>query len=542
MVLKETYAIQPDRQVQSLAAPYFHILNWGMGRESTAILVDWILNPENRPESYPGSGQPMSLSQLIVITAQTGHEYDRTKELCEAFILPLLREHGIRFIQVARYGPSLKQGITCLEDTIEPYIIYHRPTPEHNYWRLGDEYRIAAAFPKLGRPHSCAQKFKGFVLDELIDRLEEESRNLYGNWCFGPYIGYSIEELGRMNSSDEYGCRGEHYRYPLIERQLTSEWCVDFLNAVFDVIWPKSACEFCPFLSREYAESRYIDVPEALVEALWLEWTAQLFNPRMFLFGHQSAWNLAITTNPRALQMFEAEIAAVPRWKLFRCMRIYDWKGEDADREDSDRFIEAIAEGTMQEMDDLLLDMPGQYSVQTQIDLSCRTTDKAGQPVVGQRIKGDRAQAYNCRPIVRRIVARKDWLNLPCVEDLYVVAPYWVQDKVQYANNFFLKWLRITGDAIESPCLQQQIWRERAKFGRYCNHWRHKMQIRHAFELACDPHAYQAAKAIKKEAIHPWEPYPTHGLSIDSQWMDDLQARVSQFPHLSGVCPIINTA
>ena len=62
------------------------ILSWGMGLESTAILVRWLLEPETRP---------CALEELLVLTAQTGDEYDDTRVLCERYILPLLRAQQI---------------------------------------------------------------------------------------------------------------------------------------------------------------------------------------------------------------------------------------------------------------------------------------------------------------------------------------------------------------------------------------------------------------------------------------------------------------
>lgn len=54
------------------------ILSWGMGVESTAVLVRWLLEPETRS---------CTLDELLVLTAQTGDEYEDTGVLCERYIL-----------------------------------------------------------------------------------------------------------------------------------------------------------------------------------------------------------------------------------------------------------------------------------------------------------------------------------------------------------------------------------------------------------------------------------------------------------------------
>ena len=58
------------------------ILSYGMGVESSAILLRWIMSPVTRP---------CSLEDLIVITSQVGDEYTDTGRDVEAHILPLMR-------------------------------------------------------------------------------------------------------------------------------------------------------------------------------------------------------------------------------------------------------------------------------------------------------------------------------------------------------------------------------------------------------------------------------------------------------------------
>jgi hypothetical protein len=105
------------------------ILSFGMGVESLTILVRWLKSPETRP---------CSLEDLIVLTSQTGDEYEDTRRDVETHILPLLREHGIRFVQVARHGHLEEDGITVLSDTTQPYHLHI----EGDY-KLSDELRSA---------------------------------------------------------------------------------------------------------------------------------------------------------------------------------------------------------------------------------------------------------------------------------------------------------------------------------------------------------------------------------------------------------------
>jgi hypothetical protein len=68
------------------------ILSYGMGVESTAILVRWLEDTSVRP---------CSLDELLVITAHTGDEYQDTQRDIEMYMLPMLRRHGVRYVQVA---------------------------------------------------------------------------------------------------------------------------------------------------------------------------------------------------------------------------------------------------------------------------------------------------------------------------------------------------------------------------------------------------------------------------------------------------------
>jgi hypothetical protein len=67
--------------------------------------------------STPSSDRPCRLEELVVITSQVGNEYQDTGRDVEAHILPLMREHRIRYVQVARKGHLEAEGITVLDDS-----------------------------------------------------------------------------------------------------------------------------------------------------------------------------------------------------------------------------------------------------------------------------------------------------------------------------------------------------------------------------------------------------------------------------------------
>lgn len=131
------------------------ILSYGMGVESSAILLRWIMSPVTRP---------CLLEELIVITSQVGDEYGDTGRDVEAHILPLMRAHGIRYVQVARHGHFEAEGITVLDDSRTPAKVFL----EGDY-KLSDELKRNGTVPQYGGVHRCALKFKAWVIEQWLE-------------------------------------------------------------------------------------------------------------------------------------------------------------------------------------------------------------------------------------------------------------------------------------------------------------------------------------------------------------------------------------
>lgn len=152
------------------------ILSYGMGVESSAILVRWLED---------ASVRPCPLDELILITAQTGDEYEDTCRDVETHILPRLRLHRVRFVQVARRGHLEAEGITVLSDTRESEHLLIRGD-----YKLSDELRAAGTVPQFGGEHICSLKFKAWVIERwLAQNLDEPMRHAFG---------YNAEETRRV--------------------------------------------------------------------------------------------------------------------------------------------------------------------------------------------------------------------------------------------------------------------------------------------------------------------------------------------------------
>ena len=92
-------------------------------------------------------------ADLIVITAQVGDEYPDQKMLVEQHVLPRMRAHRIRYVQVARAGHLEADGIVILDDTRE-----HRKVHLDGAYKLSQELRAAGTVPQFAGEYRCSLK------------------------------------------------------------------------------------------------------------------------------------------------------------------------------------------------------------------------------------------------------------------------------------------------------------------------------------------------------------------------------------------------
>jgi hypothetical protein len=81
---------RPDRGAVAPAV----VASYGMGADSAAIILRWIHEPARRDFDLH--------HEFVLITSMVGDEYESTRTDVEQVVLPSLREHAVRFIQVGR--------------------------------------------------------------------------------------------------------------------------------------------------------------------------------------------------------------------------------------------------------------------------------------------------------------------------------------------------------------------------------------------------------------------------------------------------------
>ncbi|NEP19284.1 MAG: hypothetical protein F6J97_20710 [Leptolyngbya sp. SIO4C1] len=375
-----------------------HVLNYGMGVDSTAILLRW-LNMTSEERGF-------DLEDLIVLTAQTGDEFIDTKHLVETYVFPLLWQHRIRFVEVAKHGPYERDGYTLLQDTREPYALHIEGD-----FKLSTHMHERGTVPSFSGPHLCAMKWKGFVIDRwLSDYLDGVK--------FGPYLGYSAEETKRAEKCGDYHPQGNEYRFPLIEWGWTRQMCLDYIWGQLGVKWLKSCCTFCPFQSRENAIARWQANPEAAAFALFTEALSLATNPRMHLFSSGSAYDLVVNSgNQTALDLFEQMLNA-NQWGLYRVERIYE-RNIGQKGKPYTRVARRVVKKNTGNREDMIA------------ALTCKATDS--EPM---------EQTVSCARVYshRRVEG-----VFPAIEGFWVACPALVEDKVRNAKSFAQKWAAFTG-------------------------------------------------------------------------------------------------
>ena len=305
------------------------VLSYGLGVDSTALLLRWLGEPGSR--DFP-------LSELLVVTSMTGDEWPRTGALVERHILPRLREAGVRFAQVARAGRLQGEGIVILEDTDAPRRIHLRGA-----YKLSEEMTAAGTVPQTGGNRLCSMKFKGWVLDTYLERpAPKAARHAFGyesgeasraRRCAESMpgrlaFGFGRDEAGRARRATEYDTPHRRAEFPLIEWGWDREACERYIERVAGVPdWPKSACVYCPFAltsraGRERSLSRYDTRPESALEALMLERRSLCLNPRGGLIAGDRLAELIAAERPEIARSFERALESMAH-SVYEVKRIW---------------------------------------------------------------------------------------------------------------------------------------------------------------------------------------------------------------------------
>ncbi|MEU1811729.1 hypothetical protein [Micromonospora aurantiaca (nom. illeg.)] len=309
------------------------------------------------------------LADLTVVTAMVGDESAATAAAMTAHMLPLMRAHGVRYVQVARASMRDEDGIVVLSDT-HPSDPSRRPDPYRMVMRgavaLSEELYAAGTIPQLAS-RTCSHKWKGWVLDRWAEQEYDGAPRRH-------VVGFAAEETRRRDRDEGYSLAspGKQPWYPLIEAGWDRERCLAELRRWYGIEWPRSCCGFCPYQAGpDIARMihRWSAEPAQVRAAVSLERNARAINPRMMLFGDRSAEQVARRAGlGDAVAQAAADLDARPA-ELYEVRRIYRRRGDRRDStgrswvlgpdpadkgRDVWRSLRAIAAGSRAEMLELL--------------------------------------------------------------------------------------------------------------------------------------------------------------------------------------------
>jgi hypothetical protein len=281
------------------------ILSYGMGVESTAILLRWLEEPASRD---------FDLGELTVVTAMTGDEFDYTGQLVDEHILPRMRAAGIRFVQVAR--ETYNQSVIVLDDSRSPARVHLK-----GKYKLSDEMLDAGTIPTSSGTRKCSIHAKGWPLDAWLQR------ELGDDAVFRHAIGFNSGELSRVEKDQSFGgdkFGGRAAMYPLVDWGWNREMCEEYIQGLTGVAWPKSACAYCPFAAgREPVMVRFDEEPELGAFSLLMEFVSLCFNHRMTLYATKSLLSVVQRRGMKeTLEAFDRELVLRP-WAVYSSRRYY---------------------------------------------------------------------------------------------------------------------------------------------------------------------------------------------------------------------------
>ncbi|MFE9127336.1 hypothetical protein ACFYOF_18285 [Streptomyces sp. NPDC007148] len=382
------------------------VINWGLGADSTAYLARVLTDPA----SYG-----IDLERTAVLYRATGSEWPETRLLVDEFMLPLLREHGVRFVQLARNGHRREDGFTVLDDSRDPERLFARGP-----WTLWDDLESVGTVPQQAGTRKCSLWAKGAVGDWWLTQV-------FGGRPFRQIMGFNADEEGRrfgdQAASKMPGRTGE---FPLIDWGWDRQHCESYLLKRFGVHWPKSYCTFCCFPVSMGALPTHLERmrshPDIAGEVLRLEYTAMSLNPNAKLYGRKTLLEMFDPARPRdraCLEAFERELDML--WALYHVRRLF-LLSDSGKRRPVMRSTDRIHLGRPQQLARRLISVSERHHIDVEHD-----------PVYG------RARSW----VRRRATA---W---PMAEELLVTAPARVINKQDEA--FDEEWNALLTGAAQLP-------------------------------------------------------------------------------------------
>lgn len=306
--------------------------------------------------------------------AQTGDEFTDTRDFHRRIVLPDMRRHRVRFLQVARTRTG-RESSRVLEDSRAPSDLYI-----DGDYRLSDEMHEAGTLPTTAGDRVCSQRSKGVPVDRTIrDHLRIDGRFVHAFGfdrdevsriakCEAAIAERNLRRSGVGNSSMKVSVDDPWWLdapeatafeigdYPMLRWDTSRESAIAWLERELGESAPRSCCRFCPF-QKPWSDPSVIkrwrrEPAERIARDLLMEHRALAFNFRVPLFIRQGSLRSFVEGAgfEDALDAFRDQVGRREH-ALWRIRRLY--RKAASGRVTARRSTERIATGTEAEMNAL---------------------------------------------------------------------------------------------------------------------------------------------------------------------------------------------
>ena len=232
-----------------MTKPYT-VLSFGGGIQTTYMLF-------SEPERYDE-----------VIFADTGGEWPETYAYIETIVKPFCQKRGLKFTTVT----GDKKGITTLEE----FCLNKKIIPSRRKRWCTDDYK--------------KKPIKTYVKNSGIKAPIRMA------------IGFSWDEVERMNEGHKIHKEYEIF-YPLLEKHITRQQCIDGIKALGFPLPRKSGCWFCPFQKSAMWKELYHVHKPLFARAIFLEESSKSF--RKYTLTQKPLRKLAIALGEGSAKLDE---------------------------------------------------------------------------------------------------------------------------------------------------------------------------------------------------------------------------------------------
>lgn len=388
------------------------VMSYGMGEDSTAILLRWLEDPTSRD---------FELEDLAIVTAMTGDEWESTRTVVESHILPRIAAAGVRFIQAARsqrHVTKAGDGVVVLDDSRAPTRLYL----EGDY-TLYREMTEAGTIPQSGGARTCSVHSKGGVLDPIIAKVTR-------GHSYRHVLGFEAGELRRAAKDEAYNTATRTGEYPLIEWGWFRDTAVDYTRSIIGTSPGRSACFYCPFslgnkASRAQMLARYAAEPEIAARTLLMEHLALALNPAQGLIGGKRLIDLIRAENMTGVLGAFEDLLGQQRHAIYEVRRIISARGGDP----------SMA-GTVQR------------SLRTRYTGARKILEHVIDRLAAEGAAKGAITAVTGDDGIRRLYQYQRGSTFPTIERFFVVAPALAPSKER--AGFDARWAELVGDATPS--------------------------------------------------------------------------------------------